>query len=75
MIDGRLKVQAIAWSPVAEECMAVVNDRIVHQGDAVDGFSVLAVEADQLVVRSGGWLWAVAFGEGGSGALAYPGCP
>ncbi len=67
MTDGRLSVQAIAWSPVAEECMAVVNDRIVHQGDAVDGFIVLAVEPDQIVVRSNQQTWSVPFGQGQSG--------
>ena len=67
MTDGRLSVQAIAWSPVAGECMAVVNDRIVHPGDAVDGFIVLAVEPDQIVVRSNQQTWFVPFGQGKSG--------
>lgn len=67
MTDGRLSVQAIAWSPIAQECMAVVNDRIVHPGDAVDGFIVLAVEPDQIVVRFNQQTWSVPFGQGKSG--------
>ena len=63
MTDGRLKVQAIAWSSVVEERMAVINDRIVHQGDAVEGFIVVAVEPEQVVVREGQQMWAVPFGH------------
>jgi hypothetical protein len=63
LTDGRLKVQAIAWSPDPEDRVAVVNNRIVHKGDAVDGFIVLAVESERLVVRAEGKVWVVFFGQ------------
>jgi hypothetical protein len=62
LTDGRLKVQALAWSPVAEDRMAVINTRILHEGDKVDGFSVLAIRRDDVVVREKGVVYRVPFG-------------
>ena len=61
--DGRLKIQAIAWSPVAQDRMAVVNSRIVNEGDKVDGFFVVAIRRDDLVVREKGKVYRVIFGR------------
>ncbi len=61
--DGRLKVQAIAWSPVVEDRMAVINARIVHEGDKVDGFLVLAIRHDDVVVKEKGSVHRVVFGQ------------
>jgi hypothetical protein len=41
--DGRLKVQAIAWAPEPKDRMAVVNNHIVREGGALEGFSVVAI--------------------------------
>ncbi len=61
--DGRLKVQAIAWSQTAEDRMAVINSRILHEGDKVDGFLILAIRRDDVVVREKGILYRVQFGR------------
>ena len=64
LIDGRLKVHAIAWSPMVEERMAVVNNRVVYEGDSVDSFVVVAIRPDDVVVREKDkGLWKVAFGR------------
>ena len=51
LTDGRLKVHAIAWSAEAEERMAVVNSRVVHEGDSVDGFLIVAIRPEDVVVQ------------------------
>lgn len=63
LADGRLKVQAIAWSPVAQDRMAVMNNHIVHEGETVDGFSIVAIGQDDVVVKEKGQLWRVKFGR------------
>lgn len=62
LTDGRLKVQALAWSPLAEDRMAVINTRIVHEGDKVDEFAVLAIGQDDVVVRLKGVVYRIPFG-------------
>jgi len=64
LTDGRLKVHAIAWSPMAEERMAVVNNRVVYEGDSVETFNVVAIRPDDVVVREKEkGLWKVVFGR------------
>jgi cytoskeletal protein RodZ len=61
--DNRLKIQAIAWSPVSEERMAVINSRIVREGSSVEGFSVVAIRPDDVIVKEQGRLYRVVFGQ------------
>ena len=61
--DDRLKIQAIAWSPIADECMAVINSHIVHEGSTVEGFSVIAIRPDDVIVKEQGRLYRVVFGH------------
>jgi len=62
LTDGRLKVQALAWSPLAEDRMAVINTRIVHEGDKVEEFTVLVIGQDDVVVRLKGVVYRIPFG-------------
>ena len=61
--DGRLKVQAIAWSSDAGDRMAVINNRVVREGDTLESFTILAIEPDEVVAKEGPKLWKVAFGS------------
>jgi hypothetical protein len=63
LTDGRLKVQAIAWAPDARDRMAVVNTHIVREGQTVEGFSIVAIEEDAVVVRESGQSYRVPFGR------------
>lgn len=59
--DTRLKLQAIAWSPDAEKRIAVINDRVVKEGDSIDGISVNHIDEDLVVVREEGLIWKIIF--------------
>lgn len=64
LTDGRLKVHAIAWSPKAEERMAVLNNRVVYEGDSVEDFTIVVIRLDDVVVREKEkGLWRVVFGR------------
>ncbi len=63
MTDGRLKVQALAWSPNIDDRMAVINTRIVHEGDKVEGFAILAIGHDDVIVSEKGVIYRVVFGQ------------
>jgi hypothetical protein len=63
LMDNRLKIQAIAWSPIPDERMAVINSRIVREGGSVEGFSVVAIRSDDVIVREKGQLYRVLFGS------------
>ena len=58
-----MKIQAIAWSPNSDERMAVINSRIVREGGSVEGFSVVAIRQDDVIVREQGRLYRVIFGK------------
>lgn len=63
LTDGRLEVQAIVWSPVVEDRMAVINNQVIHQGNTVEGFSVVEIGQDQVLVKEGGQYYVVFFGS------------
>jgi hypothetical protein len=64
LTDGRLRVHAIAWSPQPEERMAVINSRVIHEGDSVEDFVIVAIRTDDVVVREKGkGVWRVEFGR------------
>ncbi len=63
LTDGRLRIQAIAWAPVAPDRMAVINNRVVREGYTVDGFSIETIGENEVVVREGDMRWKVLFGH------------
>lgn len=64
LTDGRLKVQAIVWSRIPEDRMTVINSRVLHEGDTVDGFTLIVIRPDDVVVKEGdGVTWRIIFGR------------
>ncbi|MGD2097428.1 MAG: hypothetical protein PVG35_07600 [Desulfobacterales bacterium] len=60
--NGKLKLQAIAWSNVATERIAVINDRIVREGESVEGYSINQIRQEVVVVNDGAQSWQLEFG-------------
>lgn len=60
--NAKLKLQAIAWSNVAAERIAVINDRIVREGESVEGYSINQIRQEDVVVNDGARLWQLEFG-------------
>ena len=60
--DSKLKLQALAWFEDAAKRMAVINDRIVREGESVDGFNVIHIHRENVVVNDGKKMWSLEFG-------------
>jgi type IV secretory pathway VirB10-like protein len=60
--NDKLKLQALAWSDDAARRMAVINGRIVHEGDSVDGFQILKIREEDVIVNESGKSWSLEFG-------------
>ncbi len=60
--DSKLKLQALAWSAEDARRMAVINGRIVREGESVDGYQVMQIREEDVVVNDGGKSWRLEFG-------------
>ena len=60
--DSKLKLQALAWSDEVTKRMAVINGRIVREGESVDGYRVIEIREEVVVVNEDGKSWLLEFG-------------
>lgn len=60
--DSRLKLQALAWFIDPPKRMAVINSRIVREGESVDGYQVTKIRQQDVVVNDGRKSWRLEFG-------------
>ncbi|MFC1814635.1 hypothetical protein ACFL0M_01580 [Thermodesulfobacteriota bacterium] len=56
------EVQAIAWSKTPEKRIAVINGRIVHEGEYIDGVSVTQIGLDEVSLKKGSKMWKLKCG-------------
>jgi hypothetical protein len=59
--DDKLKLQAIAWSNVAAQRIAVINGHVVREGESVEGFSVNQIRQEAVIVNDGTESWQLEF--------------
>ena len=59
--DGQLKINAISWSRQADERLAVINSAIVREGQTVEGFRLVRIMEDGVVVQRAGQKSRVEF--------------
>jgi hypothetical protein len=59
--DDRIKLQAIAWSKVAAQRIAVINGHVVREGESVEGFSVNQIRQEDVIVSDGTESWQLEF--------------
>lgn len=62
LTDTRLALQALAWSSDASRRMAVINGRIVREGESVDGYQIIQIRKEDVVVRDDQQSWSLEFG-------------
>ncbi|NOY68349.1 MAG: general secretion pathway protein GspB [Deltaproteobacteria bacterium] len=48
-----LKLQAISWSPSPARRMAVINNRICHEGEGVEGYVIKEITPDVVLMKKG----------------------
>ncbi len=59
--DSRFRLQAIAWSAKAHQRMAVINGRILREGESIDGFLVAHIREEEVILSDGGTSWRIEF--------------
>ena len=60
--DSKIKLQALAWSENAAKRMAVINGRIVREGESMDGYQINQIRQEDVVVSDGSQFWRLEFG-------------
>ena len=63
-IKSGFEIQAIAWSNIPAERIAVINGRIIHEGDTIDGAIVAQIGVDDVFLKMGGKLYRLNFMDG-----------
>ena len=48
-----IKIQAISWSEIPEESLAVINNEVLREGDAVEGYHISRINMDDIVLSRG----------------------
>lgn len=59
--DPDMKLQAITWSKDPQKRIAVINNRILRQGDAVSGYRIATINQDDIILNDGGEKWKLLF--------------
>ncbi len=61
LADTGIRIQAISWNSEAARRIAVINSRICREGDRVNGYEIVAINPDDIVLSSGGSTGKVPF--------------
>ncbi|KPK34299.1 MAG: hypothetical protein AMK70_07835 [Nitrospira bacterium SG8_35_1] len=59
--DPEMKLQAITWSRDPQKRIAVINNRILRQGEAVNGYRIATINQDDVVLSDAGEEWKLLF--------------
>ena len=59
--DSQIKLQALAWSSNAAKRIAVINGRIIREGESMDGYQINQIRQEDVVVSDGRRSWSLEF--------------
>ena len=62
LTDSQIKLQALAWSRDAAKRMAVINGRIVREGESFDGYQITRIRPEDVIVSDSRQTWSLKFG-------------
>lgn len=54
-----LVLNGVLWSDNPERRVALINDRYLHEGDSIDGVSVVKIEKKAVTLQSGSEKWTI----------------
>ena len=60
-MDSRFTLQAISWGSDPETRLAVINNRILREGAAIEGVTILRIEPDGIIFQDGDDKWLQEF--------------
>lgn len=56
-----LKLQAISWASAPGDRLAVINGNIMREGTTLEGYSIVQIDRDEVMVRKGSEQWKLVF--------------
>ena len=56
-----MKLQAITWSRESHKRIAVINNRILHEGETVSGYLLVTINQDDVILGRNGKTWQLSF--------------
>ena len=59
--DPEILLQAITWSKNPDKRIAVVNNRILRQGEVVSGYRIDTINQDDIILTDAGEKWKLVF--------------
>jgi len=55
------KVQAISWSEIPEQRLAVINSQVLREGDAIEEYQIQRINPDDIILQRGGKAFRLDF--------------
>jgi type II secretory pathway component PulC len=59
--NSPIDLQAISWAESADRRIAVINNSVLHEGDSVEGYTVVKIRPDDVILRREGRMWRAGF--------------
>jgi len=60
--ESKLEIQAIAWSSDPKTRLAVINGRVVREGESIDRVNIMHIGKDEVIFKKGMEEWRQLFG-------------
>ena len=58
-----LQLQAISWSEMPSERITIVTGRILREGQSIDGYTVVEIRSEDVIVEKEGKRWRLVYGS------------
>jgi len=56
------KIQAISWGETPQERLTVINNKVLREGDSLEGYQISHINPDDIVLRRGDKMYQLDFG-------------
>lgn len=56
-----IKIQAISWSDIPTQSLAVINNQVLREGDGIEGYHISHINLDDIVLRRGDKAYRLEF--------------
>lgn len=63
LVSDTLQVQAISWSDQPAKRIAVIDGRILREGQRVNAYQVIQIRPEDVILEKSGKFWKLAFGS------------
>jgi hypothetical protein len=58
-----LQLQAISWSDIPGDRITIITGQILREGQAIEGYSVIEIRPDDVIVEKAGERWKLVYGS------------